>query len=215
MGDVYSLSDIALDFYHDPMAAELFAKLDFQLKDGMHFQQWKQQRPYFDFIQKHENSLQAYYERYFAVKLDYSGEGPTRYYFLDFNSGDRGRIDGDHRYFLKPEYVIIGFLIFKIIYIDRNVELNSVRRLQATIRTDYEEIREDLYRVIAKLRRTTPGQLGNGRIDDVVADTLREFKKIGWVELEGDSFDPLPAFLRLQKLYGDQINRVDELLKTH
>lgn len=215
MGDEHLLPVTALRFFDDPAALELFAKLDYQLKDGMHFQQWKQQRPYFDFIQKHEHSLKAYYEQYFAVRLEYGGEGPQRYYYLDFNPGDRGRIDGDHRYFLKPEYVILGLLIYKIIYIDRNVELNSVRQLQNMIRTDYEEFRDDLYRVIAKLRKTTPGQLGNGKIDDVVADTLREFKKLGWVDLDGDYFDSLPAFFRLQKLYSEQINRIDELLKSH
>jgi hypothetical protein len=158
--------------------------------------------------------LDQYYQRFFRVNLSYGGEGSERYYFLDFNASDRGGIDGDHRYFLRPEYVIIGFMIYKIIYIDRNFDLTSVKGLQSAILRDYEELTGDLYRLLAKLRRTNATAFGSTKVSDIVVDALKEFKKLGWVTMEEDFFDVMPSFARLNKAYSDHINNLEELIKS-
>jgi len=215
MGNDDQLSKItALAFFDDVDAEDIFAKLDFQLKDGMHFQEKEHQYAQFYFLKKHAGSLQAYYQKYHKVNLSYGGEGADRYYFLDFNPGERGSIDGDHRYFLRPEYVIIGFMIHKIIYIDRNFELTSVAKLQSVILSDYEELIEDVYRLLAKLRRTNPTTMNNDRVRDIVLEALKEFKKLGWIILDEDFFDLMPSFARLNKVYGDYINNLPELMKN-
>jgi len=203
-----------LAFFDDADAEDIFAKLDFQLKDGMHFQEKEHQYAQFYFLKKHTKSLEAYYQKYHKVNLSYGGEGADRYYFLDFNPGERGSIDGDHRYFLRPEYVIIGFMIHKIIYIDRNFELTSVAKLQSVILSDYEELIEDVYRLLAKLRRTNPTTMNNDKVRDIVLEALKEFKKLGWILLDEDFFDLMPSFARLNKVYGDYINNLPELIKN-
>lgn len=214
MGNEHKLSAIGpLAFLENPDAAELFAKIDYQLKDGFHFQDRGNQRPYFFFIEQNEASLSAYYDKFFGVILSHGGQGMDRYYYLDFNGTDRGGIDGDHRYFMKAEYVIVGFLIYKIIYIDRYFDLNSIKKLQATIKTDYEELTKDIYRLLAKLRKTNPTTFGGGKLDDVIEDALREFKKLGWVVMEEDFFDVMPSFQRLNKVYSDYINNVEQMIK--
>src|SRR5437016_3268566 len=117
------------DFLAKPEAGSLFGKLDYLLKDGVHFQNTEDQFDYFNFIQENEKSLALYYQKFFGVNLEKGGEDTERYFYLDFNSQNRGSIDQDHRYFMKSEFVIIGFLIYKIIFIDKNFELNSIKKL--------------------------------------------------------------------------------------
>jgi hypothetical protein len=205
----------ALAFFNDADAEELFAKLDYQLKDGMHIQERDHQFGLFYFLNRNEKSLMAYYEQYFGVNLSSGGVGRDQYYYLEFNQADRGGIDGEHRYFLRAEYVIIGFLIYKIIYIDRNFEMDSVKKLQLSIQTDYEEFKDDLYRLLARLRRTGSTEFGDNRVADMVLDALKEFKKLGWVVLDEDYFDVMPSFQRLNKIYSDHISNFEEFIKQN
>lgn len=214
MGNENQSSDLeVLNFYLDPDAEKLIGKLDLHLKDGMHFQEREHQYEQFYFIRRNYSSLKLFYAKYHRLVLDYGGEGADRYYFIDFNGIDRGSIDGDHRYFLRPEYVIIGFIIYKIIFIDRNFEIISVSKLQTVILTEYEEFMDDIYRVLAKLRRTNATTLGNEKVRDIVLDALKEFKKLGWIIMEEDFFDIMPSFSRLNKVYSDYINNFEELIK--
>lgn len=205
----------ALAFFNDADAEELFAKLDYQLKDGMHIQEREHQFALYYFLNRNEKSLMAYYEQYFGVNLSNGGVGRDQYYYLEFNQADRRGIDGEHRYFLRAEYVIIGFLIYKIIYIDRNFEMDSVKKLQLSIQTDYEEFKDDLYRLLARLRRTGSTEFGDNRVADMVLDALKEFKKLGWVVLEEDYFDVMPSFHRLNKIYSDHISNFEEFIKQN
>jgi len=204
----------AISFFDDPQAESIFARLDFQFKDGVHIQAHATQYDLFNFLVRNELSLGLFYAKYYGVKLSCAGIGANRYFFLDFMASDRGEIDGDHRNFLKPEYVIIGFLIYKIHFIDGNLDLNSVRKLQLAVRNDYEEIRPDIYRLLAKLRKSASTTLTDSKIDDIIVETLKEFTKIGWVAIEDDFFDVLPSFQRLAMLYSGYINNIDEWIKT-
>jgi hypothetical protein len=204
---------IAVQFQLHRDAKELFGELDYKLKDGMHFQQIDGQYSFFRFIEENEESLKSYYQQFFGVPLICGGEGDQRYYFLDFNGTNRGEIDGEHRYHIRNEYIIIGFLIYKVIYIDQNLELSSVRLLQETIRKDYEELKGDLYRLIAKAKKENPSQMNDKSMDDTVMKALKEFNKIGWISLDGDTFDPNPALNRLHKMYSDYINDIDTYIK--
>ncbi|OMP75793.1 hypothetical protein [[Flexibacter] sp. ATCC 35208] len=204
---------VEIQFLMHRDANELFAELDFQLKDGMHFQHIDGQYPFFQFIEENEESLKKYYQNYFGVPLVVGGEGLERYYFLDLNSKSRSEIDSSRRDYLKNEYVIIGFLIYKVIFIDQHIALSSVRLLQETIRKDYEELKGDLYRLIAKAKKESPSQMNDNEMDDTVLRALKEFRKIGWVTLDGDTFDPNPSFHRIHKIYSDYINNIDVLIK--
>jgi len=62
MGDENKLSGVeTFAFFEDPDAIDLFAKIDFQLKDGLHFQDREHQHQFFLFIKKHEQSLNWVY----------------------------------------------------------------------------------------------------------------------------------------------------------
>ncbi len=200
------------DFLFDKTAKELFANVDYLLKDGMHFQKQGHQVKHFNFINNNFSSLRLYYRDFFNVELTDGGEKPRNYFYLDFYGNNRGNISPKHRYILNSEYVIIGFIIYKILFIDNEIDLDSVQKLKEKIRIDYEDYKDGIYRLIAKSRNITPGNLNDDAIDSAVQSALEEFKKIGWVELDKDEFNPLPAFDRLIKIYEEYILNINETL---
>ncbi len=204
--------DIRVQFLDHPDTEELFASLDYMLKDGVHFQREGSQARFSNYIYSNIDSLKAYYQSLFNVELAFGGTETRGYYFLDFIGNTRGQIDAGHRYHMKSEHVIIGFVIYKIFFIDNQIDVVSVKDLQKKIRTDYEDLKPGIYRLIAKSRNTNPGNLNDDAIDSTVESALREFKKIGWVTLNDDEFDLLPAFDRLIAIHEDHLNNIDETL---
>lgn len=200
------------DFLYAENAKEFFAEIDYLLKDGVHFQKQSNQIRYFNFIDKNIDSLKLYYQDFFDVELSEGGEKPNNYFFLDFYGNSRGNISPRHREILKSEYVIIGFIIYKIIYIDKEIDLDSVQKLKEKIRIEYEDFKPGIYRLIAKSRNITPGNLNDNAIDNTIQSALEEFRKIGWIELSKDEFGLLPAFDRLIKVYEEYILNIDETL---
>ena len=200
------------DFLYAENAKEFFAGIDYLLKDGMHFQKQGNQISYFNFIDKNIDSLKLYYRDFFDVELSEGGEKPNNYFYLDFYGNSRGNISPRHREILKSEYVIIGFIIYKIIYIDKEIDLDSVQKLKEKIRIEYEDYKPGIYRLIAKSRNITPGNLNDNAIDTTIQSALEEFRKIGWIELSKDDFGLLPAFDRLIKVYEEYILNIDETL---
>lgn len=201
------------DFLEDPEAPELFGKLDYLLKDGVHIQNRPDQAIFFQFIQRNERKLDAYYQSFFGVKLDFSGESSEKYYYLDFFAQSRGSISVNHRDFMKNEFVVVGFLLYKLIFIDKNLELNSVNQFKKMLRLEYEELKPGIYRVLAKIQKKKPNQMDDDKVSTIIDNALAEFNKIGWITLQEDYFDTLPAFQRIHKVYGDYINNVEELFK--
>ncbi|WP_278554617.1 condensin complex protein MksE [Elizabethkingia bruuniana] len=199
-------------FLYAENAKELFAEIDYLLKDGMHFQRQGNQIRHFNFIDTNIDSLKLYYQVFFEVELTEGGEMPNNYFYLDFYGNNRGNISPRHRDMLKNEHVIIGFIIYKIHYIDKEIDLDSVQKLKEKIRIEYDDYKPGIYRLIAKSRNITPGNLNDNAIDTTIQSALEEFKKIGWIELIKDEFSLLPAFDRLIKVYEEYILNIDETL---
>ncbi|MET4138434.1 hypothetical protein [Pedobacter sp. UYP1] len=203
----------ALKFLIHEDAARLFSKVDYALKNGIHIQDYRTQTEIFGFINENFQSMRLYYQEYFGIVLDQGGETVEKYFFIDFMAQSRGGIPDDNRHFLPNEYVIIGFLLFKVIYIDGYIELNTVSRFQRMVRLDYEELKPGIYRILAKARRDKNTQMDDERVDKIIADAMDEFRKIGWIVFEGEVFDVMPSFQRLPKIYGDYINNIESWLK--
>ncbi len=199
-------------FMYSPNSKELFATIDYALKDGVHFQKEGKQIKLYNFISQNEESLRMYYNTFFKVNLVKGGEDNASYYYLDFINSDRGNISDKHRHILKSEYVIIGFLIYKIMFIDGEFGLDSAQKLKEKIRLECDDYKQGVYSLIAKSKNITPGNYNDDIIDKTIQSTLEEFKKIGWITLEKDEFHTLPAFDRLIKVYEEYIINIDETL---
>ena len=199
-------------FMYSANSEELFATIDYALKDGVHFQREGKQIKLYNFISQNEESLKMYYNTFFKINLVKGGEDNASYYYLDFINSDRGNISEKHRHILKSEYVIIGFLIYKIMFIDREIGLDSAQKLKEKIRLECDEYKQGIYSLIAKSKNINPGNYNDDIIDKTIQSALEEFKKIGWITLEKDEFHTLPAFDRLIKVYEEYIINIDETL---
>ena len=193
-------------FLSDPDAKQAFAPIDYSIKNGVHIQRWSKQELLFRFIEKHYVKIKAYYLDFFGVSLEYAGEAMGKYYYPDFPPDSRGEIPVENRHFISNESVIVGFLLYKIIFIDGYVELDSIPTLQRMIRQDYEDLKPGIYRALARARKLNSTEIDDQKVDAAVERALREFAKIGWIDLDDQRFEPLPSFQRLPKLYGDYIN---------
>lgn len=214
MGNYHQQDSVnARSFLKDPDAVTFFARIDYTLKNGGHIQYTAQQEQMWRFLNKHFESVKLYYYDFFSVSLEYGGEASDKYYYLEFLPGTRGGIPLDNRYFLPNEYVIIGFLVYKIIFIDGHIELDSVAALQRMIRQDNEELKPGIYRALAKAKGVNTTHMDDDKVDGIVERALREFSHIGWMEFDGQRFNPLPSFHRLPGIYADYINNPNLWLK--
>lgn len=214
MGNYHQQENVsATSFLEDHDAKQLFAKIDYALKNGKHIQRWQQQEAMFRFLEKHFTSMQLYYMDFFGVLLEEGGESIDKYYYLEFRPDNRGGIHADNRHFLPNEHVIIGFMLHKILFIDGMIEVNTLPALQRTIRQEYEDIKPGIYRALAKAKKIKTTEVDDRKVDTMVEKALQDFARIGWIELDGLLFEPLASFQRLPKLYGDYINNPDRWLK--
>jgi hypothetical protein len=203
----------AVEFLMDSEASLVFGRMDYALKNGVHVQRREEQETWYRFIAKHFESLLAYYQQFFGVQLRNGGESLNTYYYLDFWPEKRGHIPAENRHFLPNEFVIVGFMIYKIIYIDQYIELDSLATLKRMIRLDYEDLKPGLYHTLAKAKNLNTTEIDDDKLNEIVDKAMKEFAKIGWVALDGDYFDVLPSFQRLNTIYQDYINGLDQWLK--
>lgn len=201
-----------LVFFLCPDTEEVFAKLDYTLKSGIHIQR-RTQEELFDFISVNISSLKAFYEKYYKLNLNHFGESNNKVFFLDFFRQSRNNREGlqEQYEFLDNQYVLVGFLLFKIQFIDNNLELSSVKELKKMIhQMDYSGLKEDILKTLALSNRVKSQKGDDNKIDIVIEKALNEFKQLGWIKLNEDYFETLPAFHRIHYVYGDEINRYFE-----
>lgn len=202
-----------LEFLEDSRAQGLFAKIDQALKDGYHIQNRTAWTEHWRFLDEHKNSINEYYQAYFGVKLSYAGSGGDRYYYLEFFPGTRGEIKSTHYQHLEAEGVVVAFLLYKVVFIDKNITLSSVAEFKRILRSDYETLKPDIIRTLAKVKYGRPTKTSDETINSAVDRALKDFEKLGWVERNDDDFEVLPAFQRIITIYSDIINNVDDWFK--
>ncbi|WP_319266096.1 hypothetical protein [uncultured Draconibacterium sp.] len=208
-----------LDFLTDKKADQVFAKIDYMLRSGVHIQRdYPLPGELFRFIGRNYDSLKLYYDEIYKVVLDKSGSEFDTYYFIDFEEGSRGNILGDHREYLKTEHIIIGMLFFKLFKLDGNIELDRVSDFTNLLFSEYEEEREALQKLIADAMNDKSSDLNEDKIGGVIKKAFEKFNELGWIawddEQDKDRFRYMPSFERLRLLYQPQILGVDELLKN-
>jgi hypothetical protein len=194
-------------------AQEQFAKLDYNLKNGTHIQDKNHQKLLYRFIVENYDPLKYYYLDFFKLTLNYSGEEPNKYYFLEFQPEIREGVPQRNRLHLKPEYVIIAFLLYKIVYVDGNVELSSVKEFQRIVRNDYEDLKPDLVRLFAKVKELKSSDMTDTRIDQIIESAIEEYALLGWLARDEDYFDLWPSFQRIYTLYSPEIESLFQTIK--
>lgn len=207
---------VDFSFLEEKDSQEIFGLLDYYLKEGIHIQSTPSQCEFFYYIKKYKPFLIHYYKTIHKVNLESGGEGSQEYFYIDYNKEDgKPQIPSGNREPLSAEHIIIGFVIYKIIYIDRNVELESINKLKKLIDQEYEEYKPALIRLIAKKEVKKSIKKDSQIIEKAVEKAIEKFEKLGWFYRLNDKIEPLPSFHRLLKIYGESIGDIKEILKSY
>jgi hypothetical protein len=197
-------------------ARKYFASTDYFLKNGMHIQRdCPKPEALYRFVERFFIPLKQYYHELFEVVLNYGGEDWNKYYFIDFNEGSRGNISVENREYLSPQNTIIGLLFLNVYKIDAHIEINTINDFKKVIRQDYEEYKLDLYRLFADVTGDKDTDYTDKKMDSAIEAAFRVFSKLGWVSfIDADEFRVMPSFERLRKMYENQIQNIEDILKT-
>jgi hypothetical protein len=204
-------------------AKELFAELDYALKNGQHIQKQTKPEGLFNFIRHEFNSLKEYYKEYFELYLNTEGADDEQYYFIDFRRDangnySRGKIPIGNREYLKDSYVIIGFLLIRIYILELNPEIkHSITGFKNKILHDYGEYKTNLMRLFAKNNDINSTDFEEDSIDNPIENALKKFSELGWVLVDknNDEIEILPSCKRLLNLHEENIRNIDYLIKQN
>lgn len=193
-----------------------FAEADYHLKNGTHIQrEYPKPEGLYRFVDTFSVELKQYYEDLFQVVLNYHGDDWNRYYFIDFNEGTRGNISTDNREYFPVQHTIIGLLFINIYKIDAHIEINTVTDFKKVLRQDYEEYKQDLYRLLADVTGEKDSDYTDRKIDIAIDNAFKSFSKLGWIYfIQQDEFKVMPSFDRLRKIYENQIQNIEDILKN-
>lgn len=201
------------DFLECEDGAVLFSQLVDALKRGAHIQ-YEGDKALFLYLNKHIDTLSAYFERYENITIISSGSGNELYYFPLYHPVSRNNYSID-RSPLPKEHIIIALLLYKAYYIDHNIELNSVKKFVTLIRVDMPDLKKHVQRLLVKTKGNKERftETNDTRIDQEVQRALKNFHKLRWIDLREDDFTILPAFQRITREFADYINYLEEWLK--
>lgn len=198
-------------------AKQFFADADYYLKNGMHIQRgFPKPEGIFMFIYNFSSQLQKYYKDFFDVHLTSGGEEWNRYYYIDFNEGDRGNISVENRKYLQTEYLIIGYLLISICKIDAHIEIDTVNDFKRILRQEYDEYKEGLYGLFANVKGEKDSEYTDEKVNNIIDNAFWEFSKLGWIDLNKESrneFKIMPSIERLRKMQEAQIQNIEDIIK--
>ena len=207
-------------FLNNKKAKNIFAKLDYALRSGIHIQrEYPLNANLYRFLSESENyeSLKDYYKNFFNLNLIKEGNDFDNYYYLNFNEDGKGNVPSDNRDYLKSEYIIIGMLFLKMYKLDGNIELDSVSEFTTLLYEEYEEQKNALRKLINDNSSDKSTDMGDQRFETAIMKSFEKFGDLGWLiwerEDEKDKFKIMPSFERLRINYQPQIETIDDLIK--
>jgi hypothetical protein len=212
---------IGFAFLKHPDAKELFAPLDYALKNGKHIQKQSQPTGTFNYIGREFESLHAYYKDYFGLYLRNEGQDSEQYFFIDFQKDyngnvSRGKIPIENREYLKDEYILVALLLIRLYIIDFVPEYrHTVDEFKKRLLRDYDEYKFALFRLLVDSEDAESSSIEEDAIGGVINRALKEFHKIGWIEMndETNDFEIMPSCKRLLSVYEESIQNIESILK--
>lgn len=211
--------NIRYSFMADKMAKSTFARLDYLLKSGMHIQRdFPKPASLYTFLDKHHIGLKDYYDDFFNMLLKKDGEGWNTYFYIDFYENSRGKVptENQYRFYLKPEYILIGLIFFKIYKLDGNIELAKISDFINLLYQEYDELLNKMQRVVSSIEVDADSDLNEEKLKNLVYKAFAEFEQLGWIardDNDSDYFTYQPSFERLRRIYYPQIETIDEIIR--
>lgn len=201
------------DFLESEDGVFLFSQLVEAFKRGAHIQ-YDGDKALYLYLERYIDTLTTYFMRHESISIIQSGSGNGLYYYPVFQSTAKSRYSLE-RSPLPKEHILIALLLYKVYFIDHNIELNSVNRFLALIRIDMPDLKIHIQRLLVKTKGKNERftEKNENHIASEVQRAFKNFQKLRWIDLKDDDFIILPAFQRITKEFSDYINHIDEWFK--
>ena len=201
-----------LEFLKNKKAPALFNDLYDTLRKGIHIQKQSHQE-LFDFIEieGNEESISDFIRLFNETQmLAKRGQQNEKYYFIDFIEGSKGNTKIEY---IENDYLLVGFLIYKVFILDINYDL-SISFFQNALLQNYVNYTQGIIKYLGKTTKITSSTSGDDVIKATIVRAFNLFDKICWLKLDPDKdgFTFYPAFQRIIDVYSHKINTIDTWL---
>jgi len=207
------------DFLLATGAKEIFAQIDYALRQGQHIQhKHDKQTTLFNFIYANEESLTNYYLDFFHVNLSSNDADKfNKFYYLSFNPNDRGMVRKGRYEYMEKKHIIVGLVFWELYELDMNYPDTLTKFYE--ILFNHDLYKDSFIRLFAGIDSETEEMYEDKEIiKKEIYKAFENFESLGWVYFkktdddQKNSFVIMPSFRRLvEEQYKNKIENYHEL----
>lgn len=195
-------------------SAELFAETDFLLRSGVHIQDHKTQSRYFRFIESNFSDLKKYYESLFNIDIVPQETVAGKYYFLDYLDEQKSKTLSKTKKNLDQKVTLFAIFLYTIYKTELKFSSRLTKQDILEVINSSNNYKPHIHRILF-LSEQAETEITDTTILKWISTSLNEMEKLAWVYFpnnsDDDSFEIMPAFERIAKIYGDTINNIDSI----
>jgi hypothetical protein len=185
---------------------ELFAETDFLLRSGVHIQDHKTQSNFSD--------LKKYYESLFNIDIVPQETVAGKYYFLDYLDEQKSKTLSKTKKNLDQKVTLFAIFLYTIYKTELKFSSRLTKQDILEVINSSNNYKPHIHRILF-LSEQAETEITDTTILKWISTSLNEMEKLAWVYFpnnsDDDSFEIMPAFERIAKIYGDTINNIDSI----
>lgn len=193
---------------------ELFAETDFLLRSGVHIQDHKSQSRYFRFIESNFSDLKKYYESLFNIDIVPQETVAGKYYFLDYLDEQKSKTLSKIKKNLDQKVTLFAIFLYTIYKTELKFSSRLTKQDILDVINSSNNYKPNIHRILLGSEQAET-EITDTTILKWVSTSLNEIEKLAWVYFpnnsDEDSFEIMPAFERIAKIYVDTINNIDSI----
>jgi len=193
---------------------ELFAETDFLLRSGVHIQDHKSQSRYFRFIESNFSDLKKYYESLFNIDIVPQETVAGKYYFLDYLDEQKSKTLSKTKKNLDQKVTLFAIFLYTIYKTELKFSSRLTKQDILDVINSSNNYKPNIHRILLGSEQAET-EITDTTILKWISTSLNEIEKLAWVYLpnnsDEDSFEIMPAFERIAKIYVDTINNIDSI----
>lgn len=193
---------------------ELFAETDFLLRSGVHIQDHKSQSRYFRFIESNFSDLKKYYESLFNIDVVPQETVAGKYYFLDYLDEQKSKLLSKTKKNIDPKVTLFAIFLYTIYKTELKFSSRLTKQDILDVINSSNNYKPHIHRILLGSEQAET-EITDTTISKWISTSLNEIEKLAWVYFpnngDEDSFEIMPAFERIAKIYVDTINNIDSI----
>ncbi len=193
---------------------ELFAETDYLLRSGVHIQDHKSQSRYFRFIESNFSDLKKYYESLFSIDIVPHETVAGKYYFLDYLDEQKSKILSKTKKNLDQKVTLFAIFLYTIYKTELKFSSKLNKQDILDVINSSNNYKSNIHRILLGSEQAVT-EITDTTILKWISTSLNEIEKLAWVYFSNNSdensFEIMPAFERIAKIYVDSINNIDSI----